>query len=116
MNETYRQVQDAALMSAARAELERQAAALDEFSAARLRAARRRALEEMTWPGRSFGWRPVVAVSVVLTLLVLPLMLRAPAPADDPLGLMSTMDDNDELYENLDFYQWLEERGDEKPV
>ncbi|HXG29689.1 MAG TPA: hypothetical protein VNJ47_12690 [Nevskiales bacterium] len=102
---------DRALMAAACAELERSIATLDPFTIARLRVARRRALNDA--PARGFGWRPALAATLVLTLAAALLSTQRPAARDAAGDWLTAVAESEELYENLEFYQWLEEYGDE---
>ena len=104
-----------ALMRAARAQLEHDAARLDAVSVARLRSARARALDAKTSPRQFPGWLPAGAVALVIATTAVVLLIPQPA-TDGTAAMMSTLDDNYELYENLEFYEWLEADTDEKSV
>ena len=91
---------------------------LDPAIAGRLRAARRTALEARPRPG--FGYRPVLAGGVALATVVLVTVYigRGPGGVDAPpvslAGLANDMEliseaDNLELFNELEFYQWLVE-------
>jgi hypothetical protein len=96
--------------------LDDRAATLDEPTLARLGAARRRATARIGWRARA--WRPLqtagglaFAASVVLGLSVL---LRAPVdvtlqPSPDELEALA--EDDAELFEKLEFFRWLDEKG-----
>lgn len=93
--------------------LERDLEELDVYAATRLAAARRRALDELR-PARQWqlspGW--ALAASVVLVLTIW--WWRAPAnsgiSADDYAMLVSG--EQIELYEDLEFYDWLGNEND----
>ena len=59
--------------------------------------------------------RRTVLGLAVATALVAGVLFFMP-PADDMGALLSTLDDDYELYENLDFYEWLEADANEEPV
>jgi hypothetical protein len=115
MNETHTDEDTRALMDAARAELERGAARLDAVTLARLRAARARALEISSRQPLLTGWLPAGAVVLLLAAVTGVVLMQAPS-TDDTVAMMSTLDDDYELYENLDFYEWLEADTNEEPV
>lgn len=108
------------LMRAVRAELERDAAALDELTVARLRAARLQALDSVP---RTGGYTPLwlSAGAVALVVLATSVTLRMQAQvadeaAQESLEMMTMMDDDYALYENLELYEWLETETDENLV
>ena len=105
---------DEALMQAARAELEQGAATLDGVSVARLRAARARALETIPRDRHLPVWLPAAAVA--LLVLAVTAVLQPQLAEQESLELMSTLDEDYELYENLEFYEWLEAETDEQAV
>lgn len=92
--------------------LERSAESLDETTVSRLRRARAAALAEATGSRRTIRpWALPLAASAALTVLVIGLSLglsegRPPYSAVEDLELLSAEDGLD-LYEDLDFYQWL---------
>ncbi|HFD80114.1 MAG TPA: hypothetical protein ENK05_06970 [Gammaproteobacteria bacterium] len=100
---------DRGLAEAARRQLDRHAEAVDELTAARLAALRRRALLQAT-PRRLPRWLPAAAVAAAALLAVLLWMqplLRTTAPGGG-LELVASSEDL-ELIEDLEFYDWLEE-------
>ncbi|MGH8454609.1 MAG: hypothetical protein ACRESW_08665, partial [Nevskiales bacterium] len=113
MSGSKRALDDEQLMTAARAELERDAQALDVLTVARLRVARTRALEQASRPSSSWAasWGLPAGAFATAVLLSLSLWLtqRQPAPAVDgtPVEILAA-DEATDLYENLDFYEWLE--------
>jgi hypothetical protein len=115
MNQMDNDERDRALMAAARAELEQSTDSLDARTRARLRGARARALGAAR-PSRPPAWLPAAVAALVIVVVVAALSVQAPTPTDEPLDLMSTLDDSYELYENLEFYEWLETQTDEEPV
>ena len=103
-----------------RQELEKGSDDLDPVIAARLQAARKTALAAADKP--SFGgWRqhrPLIAGSVT-AVLVLSVVIMAPwQQGNDETGLVAAMEDLElmsskdglEFYEQLEFYQWLDEQ------
>ncbi|HHJ13345.1 MAG TPA: hypothetical protein ENJ79_03080 [Gammaproteobacteria bacterium] len=107
--------QDKAFVVHARRVLDAHAGSLDELTAARLAAARRRALDAA--PARAPHWLPVAAFSA-LTACVLTLALLLNPESDLPLADPEVLEviaqgEDIELIEELEFYQWLEvqERG-----
>lgn len=107
---------DAALMQAARAELEQAAAELDALSVARLRAARMRALEIPARSSYSPLWLPAAAVALVMLITTITLRMQPQIAEQESLEMMTMLDDDYELYENLEFYEWLETETDEHSV
>ncbi len=109
---------DHPLAARARAQLDHDAAALDETTRVRLRAARLRALAALEGPAsarRGFGApRGLVATAAgaaVLALVVASWPQRegtegALAVELDDVELLASADDL-ELYDDLDFYRWL---------
>jgi len=92
--------------------LEQNEAQLDVDTLRDLRLARHKALESLHKPRRL--WQPVAlaAVAATVAVMVVSLQLMQPktpttAPQIEDMALLSASDDLD-LYENLDFYQWLE--------
>lgn len=112
---------DAKLVSAARAELDLSARQLDELTRARLKAARLRALSAMPAVAYRAHWPAVLAIASV-SAIVLGMAFLWPAPPDSLPAMneasdwMTTLDDGYELYENLEFYEWLEAQSDEERV
>ena len=118
---------DAALLERIRRHLDEQADGLDGATLSRLAQARSRALEAASraprpwwhalWPGRTRGrdWLlPAGALaSIVATAVALSLMVAEPgngrAREVEDLELL-TAGEEIELYENLEFYQWLQDR------
>lgn len=110
-----------------RAHLEASADALDDATVARLEEARRRAVAAAGRSARRGGWRSLLGerrpaewlvpagafASVVATATALSIMVADPGD-----GVVREMDDLEmltsgediELYENLEFYQWLQDR------
>lgn len=118
---------DAQLVERIRRRLDEDVAGLDDATLSRLRRARQLAVSAAA-EGRPGRWRPArlfdrptgdwlvpagAFASVVATAIALSLMVAEP---DD--GLAREVEDLDlltageelELYENLEFYQWLEKR------
>lgn len=116
MNNDTSQEREQAWTRAVRDALEREAAALDVPTAARLRAARLRALHVRPQPGAWLGWPALAGASVVLVLAVGIFRLQT-APLSPTVSeaaeVMSSVDEGFDLYENLEFYEWLEAQGDE---
>jgi hypothetical protein len=105
---------DPEFLKRVRAELERSATALDELTVARLRAARRRALEAGA-RGRAWFVAGGVAAGVVVAT-VLAMLLSPPAggpPVTAGLEQLEMLADADlDLYNDLEFYRWLAEHPD----
>jgi hypothetical protein len=117
---------DAQLLERIRQRLDEDVASLDDETVSRLRQARQRALSAATrgarpwWRAHLPGDRPAgdwlvpvgAFASVVVTVLALTLMVAEPdnglAREVDDLDLL-TVGEELELYENLEFYQWLED-------
>jgi len=97
-----------AFVEAARQQLDEQADALDELTLARLRAARKRALD--TAPKRDWYWIPAfgtaIAVALALAVLIWPSNSQLPGALDD-WEIVASQDDL-ELIEEFEFYEWLE--------
>jgi ferric-dicitrate binding protein FerR (iron transport regulator) len=92
--------------------LDEHEAQLDADTLRDLRLARHKALESLHKPRRL--WQPVglAALAATVAVVVVSLHVLQPttpntAPGMDDMALLSAGDDFD-LYENLDFYQWLE--------
>lgn len=104
-----------AWITAARAELEHSSAALDAVTLARLRSARLRALQaepdRLAWT----RWPAMASVGLVLVLAVTVISLQQAAVTSERevAEQMSAVDEGFDLYENLEFYEWLEGQGDE---
>ncbi len=114
MNE--QQEKEARFIAAVKRELDHGAATLDSLTLARLRAARRRALDARP---QSRGWR--VAGGLATTALgaaLVAVLLWVPAPTlAPPLAGLDQFDllgetDSLELYGDLEFYRWLAARAD----
>jgi len=101
-------------IAAARAELERSAQQLDELTSARLRAARRTALEarprRVTWLAAG----GLATAALTATLVAFLLFTPAAAPPISGLEQFDLLSENDslELYRDLEFYRWLAEHAD----
>lgn len=112
MNETTKQEQ--AWEEQVRERLDDSAAALDEVTATRLRAARAQAVSGMRErPGAWSGWwLPVGGLATAaVAALVFVLVQQAPEPVPPPAGLadvelLSSSVDL-ELLDELEFYEWL---------
>ncbi len=106
--------QDGAIVERARRALDRQADALDEPTRAKLRAARLRALSALG-ERRRFDARPALAAAGTALLglsIAVVWWLREPTPAFDAfedVEILIANDEDWELYDDLDFYRWLEE-------
>ncbi|MEE4186205.1 MAG: hypothetical protein V2J12_10585 [Gammaproteobacteria bacterium] len=91
-------------------------AQLDSRTAARLRAARRAALQSAAaGPGRNFTPLWATACSAVAVAVIAGVVLQS-APSDPETAVQDTADADTELYENLEmlefyenleFYEWL---------
>lgn len=112
---------DEELAARARAQLDRDLEGLDESTRARLRAARLRALDGLEDRGARRGFaapRGLLAASagaVALALVVASWRQRdgaehALADELDDADILASTDDW-ELYDDLDFYRWLDEDG-----
>lgn len=104
--------QEQAFLQRARTTLDEHEAQLDANTLRDLRLARSRALESLHKPRRI--WQPVGLAALVATVVVVVISLQVmqptapnPAPGIEDMALLSAGDELD-LYENLDFYQWLE--------
>jgi hypothetical protein len=105
-------------LETARAQLNRAASELDEFTVARLRAARKRALAAAgaRRAVRAGWWLPLTgaALATLVAVGVTTDWWRAPAPAaiaaaDDFELLAAT--EGPEFFDNIDFFHWI---GDER--
>jgi hypothetical protein len=125
---TQKRANDAQLIERIRRRLDEDAAGLDSAALSRLRQARQRALSAATQSRRPW-WRarwlsdtsagdwlvPAGAfTSIVATAFALTIMVAEPdndlTREVEDLDLL-TAGEELELYENLEFYQWLEDRG-----
>jgi hypothetical protein len=104
--------QEQVFLQRVKSTLEESEAQLDADTVRDLRLARHKALASLHQPRRL--WQPVAlaAVAATVAVMVVSLQLMHPKPPDtapgmEDMALLSTGDDLD-LYENLDFYQWLE--------
>ena len=100
------------LLRAVRDELDRRAADLDDLTLARLRAARRRALDvrpRRTWLLAGGIAAGALAAGLVAILLLAP-PAAPPAPGLEQMDLLSAADLD--LYKDLEFYHWLADHSD----
>jgi len=101
-------------IAAAKAALDRSTQQLDELTIARLRAARRRAVEAR--PRRLVWLAAGGLATAALTATLVAVLLFAPAAAPPVSGLeqFDLLSENDslELYRDLEFYRWLAEHAD----
>jgi len=104
--------QEQVFLQRVKSSLDEREAQIDTDTLRDLRLARHKALESLHKPRRL--WQPVAlaAVAATVAVVVVSLQLRQPKltvtpPGMEDMALLSTGDDLD-LYENLDFYQWLE--------
>lgn len=101
---------DKAFVDDLRQRLDRHADNLDELTSARLRAMRKRALDQTVRP--YFSWLPLggLAAGAVAVLAVVLWTIAPQAPPGFPgdLELLAQVEDL-ELIEELEFYVWLEE-------
>lgn len=107
---------DEALAQAARAELEQSTEALDVITMARLRTARARAMQAIPRRRPLPVWLPAAALALLVMAVAAVLQLQPQIAEQNSLELMSTLDEDYELYENLEFYEWLEAETDEHSV
>lgn len=99
-----------------RARLDRAASELDDFTVARLRAARKNALASVSQrPFAMFGWLPMsAAATMIIAIVVTTLWFQAP----DPTGLAaeelewSLVRDDPDFFSDLEFYDWLRHEQD----
>ena len=117
MNETEK---SAAELERARAQLNRAADDLDEFSVARLRAGRKRAIAAAGARRRlrPVWWLPLssAAVAAVVTVTVATNWWRAPTvqpvmTAAEDIELLATGEEP-EFFNDIDFYTWIEDQRD----
>jgi len=93
-----------------RAQLDQDARELDELTVARLRAARRQALDAGP---RRMRWLAAggLAAATVAGLVALLLLTPAASPPANGLEQLELLADADiEVYDNLEFYRWLAEQ------
>jgi hypothetical protein len=99
----------------ARAELDRAAAELDDFTIARLRAARKNALASASQrPLQRFGWLPLAAAAALTAVVVTTLWWQSPEPTElaaEELEWSLVRDDPD-FFTDLEFYDWLRHEQD----
>lgn len=101
-------------IAAVKRELDRGAEALDGLTLARLRRARRRALDAQPRPRRWLltGGLATAALSAALAAVLLFAPAIAPPLSDlEQFDLLSE-NDNLDLYDDLEFYRWLAARAD----
>jgi len=102
---------DDEFLSRIRSTLDASAESLDELTVARLKAARRRALDDAprrrTWlVAGSFGVATLAAALVAVVVLT-----PAVNPAAGQLDQLEMLADADpDIYDNLEFYRWLAEQ------
>jgi hypothetical protein len=102
----------------ARAALDRSADELDAATQTRLRAARRAALDALDAPPSVWPRRALLSASAAGLLFGVSWWLRTPAL---PVALDDDLDDVEilagaddlELYDDLEFYRWLDDDDDE---
>ncbi len=104
--------QEQVFLQRVKSSLDESEAQLDANTLRDLRLARHKALESLHKPRRL--WQPVTLAAVAATVAVLAVSLQfmhpkitTTPPGMEDMVLLSAGDDLD-LYENLDFYQWLE--------
>jgi ferric-dicitrate binding protein FerR (iron transport regulator) len=110
MNDPKQQQQD--FVQRVKSVLDEHETQLDAKTLRDLRLARSRALESLHKPRRI--WQPLALAALAATVVVVVVSLqimqpKAPstAPGIEDMAVLSAGDELD-LYENLDFYQWLE--------
>jgi ferric-dicitrate binding protein FerR (iron transport regulator) len=106
------QEQEQAFLRRVQSALDEHEGQLDASTLRDLRLARHRALETLQKPRRL--WQPVglAAMAAAVAVVVVALQFLQPkvpdtAPGMEDMALLSAGDEFD-LYENLEFYQWLE--------
>jgi hypothetical protein len=102
---------DDEFLQRARTELDRGARALDELTVARLRAARRRALDAA--PRRRIGLVAAAFAATAVTAGLVALLVFTPAANPPAVGLEQIdllVEAEIDLYDNLEFYRWLTEQ------
>lgn len=104
--------QEQAFLQKVKSSLDETEAQLDADTLRDLRLARHKALESLHRPRRI--WQPLGLAAVAATVAIMVVSLQVmqtktpvTAPGMDDIALLSAGDEL-ELYENLDFYQWLE--------
>ncbi len=98
---------DSQFLEQVKRRLDTHADSVDELTAARLGAARRRALERAEHRPRR--WLPVAGLATAAAALLAVLLLMQPAQQVDTDWEMWVAQDEFEVIEELDFYAWLEE-------
>jgi len=110
---------DEEFLNRVRTELDRNADGLDELTVARLRAARRQALDAHP---RRFGWLStgrglalagggIAATAVTAGLVAMLLLAPAAVPPTNGLDQIELLAEADlDVYDNLEFYRWLAEQ------
>lgn len=102
---------DREFLERARAELDRGARELDELTIARLRAARRQALDVRPSRVRWLAAGGVAATAVAAGLMTLLVLTPATVPTANGLEQLELLADADfDVYDNLEFYRWLAEQ------
>lgn len=101
-------------IAAMKAELERGTQQLDALTTARLRAARRRAIDARP---RRLAWLVaggLATAALTATLVAFLVFTPAAAPPISGLEQFDLLSENDglELYRDLEFYRWLAENAD----
>jgi len=87
-------------------QLDAHAERLDDLTAARLSAARRRALQQRERAPRR--WLPVAGLATAAAMVLAVLVLMRPTQPQDPGWELWVAQDDAEVIEELDFYAWLE--------
>lgn len=87
-------------------QLDAHADAVDDFTAARLRAARQRALRQSVRAPRR--WVPMAGLATAAAALFAVLILMQPSQKFDPDWEIWVAQDDIEVIDELDFYVWLE--------
>jgi hypothetical protein len=101
--------QEREFLAKVRVELDRSTDDLDDLTVARLRAARRRALDARP---RRFGWLAaagIAATAVAAGLMAVALWTPVTPPASGFESIELLGEADVDFYENLDFYHWLAE-------
>lgn len=104
---------DTEVQKQVRAELEAQLETLDANVTARLSAARHRALDQLQTKPR---WQPIIGWAVTATLLVAVSLWWQQASISNGMSVddfeLLVSGDGIELYEDLEFYDWLSSEND----